>query len=146
MEKQGFQIVPFETIKEDWSIYKLRDKSVVKVRYVLIKILKSAQVDVFGNPIFDLNYATVVGVIPDPSLLGSPSVSISVSPEILNKSIVEKDISFDPITEPWNEYQTEGKIIKTKLILTKIARTSVFNERGEPAYLINTQPITTMEG
>ncbi len=143
MEKQNFQVVPFEAIKEDWSVYKLRDKSVVKVRYILIKILKSAQLDVFGNPTFEFNYATVVGSIPDPSLLGPPSPF--VSPEILNKSIVEKDISFDSIAEPWNEYRVEGKIIKTKLVLTKVARTSVFNQHGEPTYLINTQPITTSE-
>ena len=143
MEKQSFQVLPFEAVKEDWSLYRLRDKSIAKVRYILINVIKSIQLDVFGNPTFSFNYATVVGIIPEESLLGSPSPSIS--PEILNASIVEKDIDFETMAEPWNEYRTEGKILRIKLVLTRIARTNVFDEHGIPIYLVNTQPIIKME-
>lgn len=144
MTMRMFEVVPFETVKEDWSVYKLRDGSTVRIRYILIKVLKRAQLDVFGNPTYDLNYGTVAGVIADPSLLGPPSPR--ASPEVLNKSIVEKDIGFDPVTEPWNEYRVENNIMKVKLVLTKVARTSIFDEHGEPSYLLNSQPITTSEG
>jgi hypothetical protein len=144
MERPHFEVVPFETLKEDWSIYKLKDGSTVKIRYILINVLKSPQLDVFGNPTYDLNYGTIAGVISDPSLRGPPSSP--ASPEVLGKSIVEKDIGFESVAEPWNEYRVEGKKLKIKLILTKIARTSVFTEHGDPAYLVNTQPIITSEG
>jgi hypothetical protein len=144
MATQDVEVVPFETIKEDWSIYRLKDGSTIKVRYILIKVLKHAQLDVYGKPVYDLNYGTIAGVILNKNLLGSPSPPSP--PDVLAKSIVENDIEFETAAEPWNEYRVEGKRLRVKLVLTKVSRTSIFDQRGEPAYLMNTQPIVTGEG
>ena len=110
------------------------------IRFVLIKARKYKQLDPLGNPIYDLNSKNVVGIIPNKKLLGNPSSPIP--PEILGKSIVDEDISFDVIREPWNEYKLkDGNIIKVKLVLTIVSRTDKFDEMGEPIYLINTQPV-----
>jgi len=67
------------------------------IRFVLIKARKYKQLDPLGNPIYDLNSKNVVGIIPNKKLLGNPSSPIP--PEILGKSIVDEDISFDVIRE-----------------------------------------------
>jgi hypothetical protein len=126
--------------KEDWSVYKLDDGTIVKMRFVLIKAIREANFDQFGNPTYSLNSQNVVGIIPLKSALGTPSPKFT--PEEVASSVTDGDIKFKTIKEPWNEFQLEdGSTVNVKLILTMVARTSKFDEHGEPIYLVNSQPI-----
>ena len=135
-----FEFVDFDIVKENWSQYKLRDGTIVRIRFILLKTRKYKGRNRYGKPRYDINSKNVVGMIPNKSLLGKPSGPIPA--EVLGQSIVDEDIQFETIKEPWNEYRLkDGTIIRVKLVLTIVSRTDKFDESGEPIYLLNMQPI-----
>ncbi len=44
--------IDFKVIHENWSEYKLEDESILKARFILIKILDERGYDEHGNPIY----------------------------------------------------------------------------------------------
>jgi hypothetical protein len=134
-----FEIIDVASAKEDWSRYKLEDGTIVKIRFILVKTIRQAHLDQFGNPLYDLNSENVVGMLPSKSSLGKPSPPFSQTD--LPSSIVENDMKFETIQEPWNEYHlTDGTVLRVKLALVTIAKTNKYNDHGEPIYLVNAQP------
>ena len=137
MEKPVF--VDAEIVKEDWSVYKVEDGTIVKVRYVLVKARKGTA-NQFGQPGYDLSMKNIIGMIPRPGGLDKPSVSYDKA--TLTQSIEKEDMEFEKIREPWNEYRmSDGSTIKIQAILTIVSRTSKYDENGEQIYLLNFQPI-----
>lgn len=133
------EIIDFEIIKEPWNIYKSKDGSTLKIRFVLIKVIKEG-IDETGNPIYGINSSNVVGVIAPKNLKGTPSPPYT--PKELASSIVEDDIAFDTVSEDWNVYKLkDGVTLNIKLVLVKVSRTNKFDSRGDPIYLVNSQPI-----
>jgi hypothetical protein len=136
----GFEFVDVVSSKEDWSVYKLEDGTIAKARFILIKAVREARRDEFGNPVYSLNSQNLVGSIPPKSLVKSPSPPFT--PEELSSSIDKEDIEFKIIKEPWNEFHlADGTIIRAKMVLTMISRTNKFGSYGEPIYLTNAQPM-----
>jgi len=132
-------IIDFKVIKEDWNLYKLNDGTLLKTKYVLIKVRREGP-DELGSPSYGLNSSNVIGIISPKKLLGPPSPA--VSPKELPSFIVEDDVEFKAIKEDWNQYALDdGTILSIKLVLVKVARTSKFDSGGDPLYLVNTQPI-----
>jgi hypothetical protein len=126
-------------VKEAWSIYKVSDGTIIKLRYIIIKTRKSGKIDSFGNPVYDLNMKEVVGVIPPPDLLGTPT---PFEKKELGESITDEDMSFTLVQQPWNEYKLEdGTTIKIMAVLTIVSKTSKYDKNGEPVYLLNFQPM-----
>ena len=54
--------VDIKDSKEPWSEYQLEDGSVVRVRPVVSRVLKTEEFDSDGNPIYQLSVANVVFV------------------------------------------------------------------------------------
>ena len=132
-------LIDFEAVKEPWNIYKLEDETILKTRLVLISVVMEG-LDEFGNPRYGANSDSVIGVIVPDSLLGEPSHKRYTVKERMDA--LEKEMAFEPIQEEWNEYKLkDGTTMKMKLVLVKVARTSLRDERGQPLYLVNTQPL-----
>lgn len=111
------EYVDFDVIEEDWNFYEVED----------------------GNPIYGLNTQKIFGVIPPKELMGPPSEG-SYTPEEAVNSIVEEDLEFRVIKENWNEYKLkDGTKLNIKLVITTIARTDLYDQRGEPIYGIQSQ-------
>jgi hypothetical protein len=123
------------------TLHQFRDKPArAKIRYILIKAMRHAQPDQFGNPTYDLNSQNIIGIVPSKSSLGTPSPPYTR--DELSSSITHNDMKFDAIKEPWNEYELkDGTVIRVKLVLTMIGETSKHEVHGEPVYLVNAQPI-----
>lgn len=133
--------IDFKTTHEDWSVYKLKDGSILKARFILIKVLDEGEYDERGNPIYGINSINAVGVLVPEKLRGEPSKE-RYSRSELEESIVEEDMEFDRIKEGWNTYELEnGAKISVKLVLVSVSRTNKFDSMGEPIYIFNVQPL-----
>ena len=124
----------FKTIKEVWNEYKLEDGTIVKLRFILIKLIN--QPNGFG-----IGSTIIIGIFPSPDLIGLPSQAI-YSPQELEKSIEKKDLQFELVKEDWNVYELKDKSkLSIKPILVSISRTNKHDQHGEPIYAIQPQQI-----
>lgn len=131
--------IEFEIIKEPWNKYKLEDSTIIKTRFILIHVVKEG-VDESGGPIYNFNSDNVVGAVAPKELIGTPSNRTYTLEERM--SSIEKELSFETIQEDWNEYKLADEVIlKVKLVLIKVAKTSLRDGRGQPLYLVNNQPL-----
>ena len=75
-ETKEAQQVDFVAEKEDWTIYKLSDGTVLKIKVVLVNIVRTSEHDpMTGNPIYAISTQLIVN---------------SSSPQHLKKSITNK--------------------------------------------------------
>lgn len=131
--------IKFEAIKEPWNIYKLKDDTLVKTRFILIHAVFEG-VDEAINPKYSVNADTVMGIIVPESLRGKPSEKSYTAEERVDA--IEQELDFEVVKEEWSEYRfDDGTIFKVKQVLTKAAKTSLYDSRGDPLYLINNQPM-----
>ncbi len=136
------EFVDFDVIKEDWNLYEIEeDKTIIKARLVLIKIVRE-DVDDVGNPIYSINTQNIFGVIP-PKPLMRESSNRKYSPQEIVDSIVEEDLKLETIKEDWNEYKLkDGTRLSVKLVVTMVDKTSLFDQKGEPIYYIQSHVVT----
>lgn len=131
----------FKPIKEDWNLYVLEENVLLKIKLVLIKVLLK-DIDEVGNPGYETNYQSVIGIVPPAKVTGKPSGKTHTRMEILD-SIIKDDINvIKTIQEDWNEYElSDGAKLSVKLVLTKVSKTKLFDKRGEPIYHVEWQVI-----
>jgi len=129
-----YNFLDFKVLNEPWNLYELEDHSILKVKVVLINVIKE-------NGVFSLQTRNVIGVIPNPSLIGSPSSPLKPG-ETLDSYIEKEDLKIvDEKAVDWNEYEipSENMRLSIKGIPVIISRTSRRDEKGIPLYLANIQ-------
>jgi hypothetical protein len=134
--------VPFETVREGWSIYKTKESkgsATIKLRVVVLKLFLE-QFDEGGNAQFGAGSRLILTATVPPNMKGPPSTK-PITPKEVVDSIVEPDIPFETIKEDWNEYKVDGAIVSIKPIATIISKTSLFDPNGDPVYNVQNQPI-----
>lgn len=53
-----------------------------------------------------------------------------------------EEVEFEPLAERWNEYRlSDGSLLKMKLVVTRVIRLDLYNEQGEPIYLVNSNNV-----
>lgn len=58
--------------------------------------------------------------------------------KVQDKEVEGEIIDFRTEKEDWNEYQLEdGTKIKLKVVVSKILRTDLVNDTGDPVYVVN---------
>src|SRR5208283_316382 len=131
-------VLDFDVIREIWNRYELSDNSILKVKLVLVGVKKRGAKQAAGQPSeaaksdFDLNIQQVTAVLSNET--GAPDTR-NYSPQELQAAIIKDDIRFTTITQDWNEYVVDdGTRIKIQPIIMRVAKTSKFNDRGEPVY------------
>jgi hypothetical protein len=135
------EYLDFTVLKENWNIYKLEEDVLLKMKLVLIKVILEG-IDENGNPGYGSNFNVVMGVIPPKSVLGKPSDKIYSPKEIFDAISVEDVKVIETIKEDWNEYRlSDTSQLSIKLVLTKVSKTSLFDQKGEPIYNIQHQTI-----
>jgi len=131
--------IKFEAESEPWNYYELEDKTIIKTRFILVKLILEG-VDEANNPIYSFNSQSVLGALIPEELMGEPSQKSYTTKE--KTEAIEKVVKFKPKKEEWNRYKLiDGNVLEVKLVLVKVARTNLFDPRGERLYLINTQPL-----
>lgn len=132
INQRNYDYIDFNVIKENWCLYELEDETIVKFKFILMKIIP---IDSKGNDLA-FNTATVLAVLTQKGQRGNPSLPDAV----LN--IEKKDLPFKVLSEEWNEYKLEdGRILKMKPSIVEISKGSTYDQYGEPSYLVQSQPI-----
>jgi hypothetical protein len=136
----------FETVREGWNIYAVKDVADVTLRVKLILVrLFLNDFDPAGNPNFGAfaNLVFAVSIPPNvPELRGSKSTQVYSNEEIA-QSIVAKDLRFEPVKEEWNDYKlAEGMNLGARAIVTSVSRTSRFDPNGDAIYYVLHQFVT----
>jgi len=132
----------FIVVTEDYSRYLLHDGTTLKVKVVVKKIFRSAEITPEGLPVgLSFDSMNVVTAIVPPALKGPPSRE-SWDP----RKDVGKEIKFEPLEEKWQEYVTnDGFKIMVKPVVVKVLKYDKRNIYGEPIYAASVQTITNVE-
>lgn len=132
----------FVVLTEDYSRYLIQDGTILKVKIVVKKVLRSATITPQGYPAgVGLDSVNAVAAIVPPHLKRKPSK------EPWNPTRdVGKEMKFEPQEEKWQSYMTtEGFKILVKPVVTKVFKYEKYNNFGEPIYAVNVQAITNIE-
>lgn len=141
-----FEEIDFDPEKETWNIYELSDKSVIKIRTVLFKLLRSvkplppqaitlpAQTKALE---FQAKFQNILVVTrASPTLMGKPTSP--VPPEELLK-LDKVEVAYTAYQEDWNIYRLpDGSKLKVKLVVSAVFRIKgQYDELGYPMYVVN---------
>ncbi len=127
----------FEVLREPWNVYQLEEGPILKIKYVLTRVIKRREDGGRFGYAFKGQNVVAFSHIP-PELRGEPTRAI-YSPMELQASIVNEDVRYTTIAEEWNEYLAEdGTKIRVKLTVVKVSRTNKRDVDGEPIYLVQT--------
>ncbi|MEM3489744.1 MAG: hypothetical protein QXO75_08865 [Nitrososphaerota archaeon] len=132
----------FTVISEDYSRYLLQDGTILKVKIVVKKIFRSAEITPEGFPVgLSFDSVNAVTAIVPPAMKGQPSKE-PWDP----RRDVGKEIKFEPQEEKWQEYVTnDGFKIMVKPVVVKVLKYDKRNIYGEPIYAATVQAITNVE-
>lgn len=145
-ERKG-EVVDFQVLKEDWSTYKLSDGTKMKAKIMVTKVVRTDQYDpVTSEPIYVFSSTNHFTTICPKELKGEPTTN-QLTPEIIQQSITEAlDFESADREEKWNLYNlSDGSVLRVKLELTKISKTSLFEATGDPIYFVNSQNVNRIK-
>jgi hypothetical protein len=142
-----YEEVNFEIEKEVWNIYELDDKSTIKMRCILVKLLRSLTTTKAPPPPgvppgvegfeFQSVFQNIVTVIKSPlELMGAPTPLLPPS-ELAGAKKIE--VGYTPYLEDWNIYRLpDGNKLKVKLVVSAIYRVpKQYDPFGYPVYFVN---------
>ena len=141
--KGGIEM-PFETVHEGWSVYKVNDGAQIKMRLIMLKMYITG-LDQSGNLEVGAASRLLFAVTVPPKLKGAPSKG-PITPKEIQETIIQGDMSFKPVNEEWNEYKIDGVSVSVKVIATIISKSSKFDANGDPVYNVQNQPIVKVSG
>lgn len=126
----------FSCLNDDvWNEYILDDKSIIKIKTVLLKVRD------LGQDEQSINETNLIVTFSPPGLRGTPS-NDKISIKDLSRAEDTVDIGFKTKVEEWVEYELEnGMKIHAKPVMISASRTAKFDSYGEPIYLIQTQTL-----
>lgn len=143
-----FEEVDFEPEKEVWNVYELEDRSILKIRTILVKLLHPVkptplkEIPIRGKtPLevleFQAKFQNLMAVTKaTPTLMGTPTPPVPLA-ELAQMEKV--DVPYTPFLEDWNIYRLpDSNKIKVKLVVSSIFRVKeLYDELGYPVYLVN---------
>jgi hypothetical protein len=143
-EKRTF--TDFKVVSESWDLYKIDDGSVLRARPLLSGVMLDGiiedietQLKEQKEPKLGMTFRAkqMFEVEPPVELRGNPDRK-KYSNQELRECISSPDMNFETTKQSWNIYELKnGLKIKLRLSVTAIAKTSKFDERGLPIYLID---------
>lgn len=134
----------FKISKEDWNIYELADGTILKVRSVLRRVIRTKAFNPDGEPAYAFGSQNFLAPRRTPKkLMGTPTIPPPTEEQVRLSGKVE--VGFRIKTEEWNEYNVEdGAKFRTKLVVTKVERTKFFGELGYPVYGVSSKMVTSV--
>ena len=132
----------FVVLKEDFSRYLVQDGTILKVKIVVRKILRTLELNPQGYPLtYGIDAMNVVTTIVRPDLRRAPS-----SEPFDPRKDKGEEMKFEVQEEKWQEYMTfDGYKILVKPVVLKVIRYNKYNMFGEPIYLASIQQLTNIE-
>ena len=131
----------FEIVKEPWNKYNLRDGSKLKTR-IMIKSAWTYEKD--GKKNYSVDMQNFIVMMLDPSLQGTKNQT-KWTQEQIRKNIEVENSQYDTISYEANEYILDDS---TRIIIhsniTKIARTKLYDPRGDRIYTVDSNASLTI--
>ncbi|HEV2137302.1 MAG TPA: hypothetical protein VGR53_00500 [Nitrososphaerales archaeon] len=139
----GMVEADFSVLREDYSRYLVEDGTMLRVKIVVRKILKTPAKNPQGYPLsMGVDSVNVVSAqVPDRLKRKPSSERFDITRE------VGKESKFELMGDQRDqEYITsDGFRILMKPVVTKVFKYDKFNEFGEPIYNVTVQAITNIE-
>ena len=131
--------IDFNVISENWLKYQLGDGSILKVKSILQKVIRT---DV-GK--YDTKITTMQVIYPNLELLGDPS-NVKINPKDLQKNMEVSDLRVENLDVPHNEYLLDDNAkLKVFITVVNVGRTKYKDKDGEPVYLVQTNYAVSMK-
>ncbi len=135
--------IAFEVEAENWNVYDTSDKSIIKIRPIVLKIFSTTD-QTTGRKGFALASQNLLVVSAPKELRGKPSAASISQDELARLEQVAN--SFTAKSEPWNIYRLEKETLKVKLVVTAVRRAvGHFDQFGQPLYVISSDNLTQTE-
>src|SRR5208283_4499511 len=129
MEPKDLEV---EESRESWNTYELPDKTLIKVKIILSRLIQEGVLDLTGNPVLSFMINTVIGSVPVKKIEG--------------EIIPEENMDFKPVKEPGSEYKlNDGSFLEFKPHVAQINRINSRDQRGDPNYIVQIQPLATFK-
>lgn len=120
----------FTVVREEWNRYDLSDNTILKVKFILTKVFKQ------GNN-YSGDFRPIIVLLSNER--GQPSTR-QYTPQEMQSAIIQDDVRHTAVQQDWNEYiLDDGTKIKVQPFIMRIAKTSLFDARGEPIYYTDIQ-------
>ncbi len=129
--------IEFDVLREPWNVYQLEDGPILRVKYVLARVVKQKVAGATAGYAFKGQNVVSLSHFPE-ELRGSPSTRM-YTPEELQASVVNENVRYSTLVEEWNEYATEdGATIRVKITVIQVSKTNKIDKEGDPMYLVKT--------
>jgi hypothetical protein len=132
-------VLDFKVIKEFWDIYDLTDGTKLKNRVILTGVKKPYKNNNTNNNKineYEFDFQSIQSFIFSKKSKGNPHTKLYTKQELDSSYTIE--ISFNTISEKWNEYTINDNKIKLKLKLkstvTQIQKSNMVIQNGDPIY------------
>lgn len=144
---QSGEEVEFEIEKEVWNVYELSDRSMIRGRSILTRLMKAkvapeqlpvSITSVPGGEVaqFGAEFQNLFSVSKaSPLSIGKPE---NLSPQEL-ASREQVEVQYVPYTEDWNVYRlVNGSKLKIKLVVSSVFKVKDTHDLwGYPVYIVN---------
>jgi hypothetical protein len=122
----------FDVVREPWNKYELADGAILKTKVVVTRIIKKTSEN---NPEYGFDLKDFKIILTDE--IGEPSPNKQYNQQEIQNAIIKDDIHYTTISEEWNEYVADdGSRLRLKTTVTRVAKTSLFDNKGIPVYLV----------
>lgn len=136
------KFIDFDVISENWYIYELEDKTIIRFKTVLTAIYDAVPaesetaVDGLRKAFFNMRLLSSVFSPKDIREKKGKVWSILE----LEKNIAHRNLMFRQLKDAgFAEYETAKSKLQIKTILKQVDKTSKFDALGNPAYIIRTE-------
>ena len=120
----------YTVVREHWSRYDLADSSILKVKIVLTRVFRE-------DRNYSVDFQNIFVVLTNER--GQPDTR-RYAPAELQQSITNDDMRFTTVSQDWNEYVDDnGTSIRIQPIVMRVAKTSKFDAKGFPVYIVEMQ-------
>jgi hypothetical protein len=139
VKPEGVTAEDFKIEKEDWNVYRLSDRTILKVRQLLVKVTKPAALQE-GQPNLQLQTSALLTATLSPTKIKGPPDTRQYTPQELSGFVVEPNMKFKTIHAAVNEYATtSGMKVLLQFGRITVGRTSKYDANGDPQYLVEVQ-------
>jgi hypothetical protein len=138
--------VEFQIQHEGWNIYELSDRTILRIRPIILKFFKLKGVTAPAAPMgLGISAQNVMTVKAKPELKGVPSRT-PIDPVHLETEVEKVEVQAKPFSEEWNQYTlSDGTPVRVKLVLISVFRTKHYDQLGEPVYVVKSDNILAVD-
>jgi len=135
---QASEFIPFEVVSEPWSRYELSDATLLRVRFVLLRLVRAPSQDPQRPHGATMNSQVLIAVEPPPQFRGGKP-GPPLGPGQIEKTLGD-DLAVTVVSDAPSVYRFEEDrklVVNTRVV--KVQRSSESGPDGDRLYWVGTQ-------